>query len=268
MSKSKAKSVFTIIYPNLETLMYVRGKYPKLEEMEVGTDIINETFIEVHYLKAKQKAGEVLKDLIYFGTLLIAANRFKPLNDQHNVFHCFSLPQKLDQATQDQEATQVEAYNLSSEDLKPFAEYLKRKAEKQQVVTPEEQQESTPEEASWYKDHVIVSYDGDKDQVSFIYPIDKTLLSVEDKGISDLGKLGNITDGLRAYFNLKYDTEANVKFSLTVDKVKIQVNEVIKLSSQLGIKLEELITDLTEKVSALVLRSDYSAKHIENLTRI
>lgn len=137
MSKSKAKSVFTIIYPNLETLMYVRGKYPKLEEMEVGTDIINETFIEVHYLKAKQKAGEVLEDLIYFGTLLIAANRFKPLNDQHNVFHCWSLPQKVEQTTQDQEATQVEAYNLSSEDLKPFAEYLKRKAEKQQVTEQE-----------------------------------------------------------------------------------------------------------------------------------
>ena len=265
MSKLKAKSVFTIVYPNLETLMYVRGKYPKLEEMEVGTDIINETFIEVHYLKAKAKADEVLDDLIYFGTLLIAANRFKPLNDQHNVFHCFSLPQKVEQTTQDQEATQVEAYNLSSEDLKPFAAYLKRKAEKQQVATPEE---STPEEASWCKDHVIVTYDGDEDQVSFIYPIDKTLLSVEDKSISDLGKLGNITDGLRAYFNLKYDTESNVQFSLTIDKVKIHVNEVIKLSSQLGIKLEELIADLTEKVSALVLQPDYYAKRIKNLTRI
>lgn len=240
MSKSKAKSVFTIIYPNLETLMYVRGKYPKLEEMEVGTDIINETFIEVHYLKAKAKAGEVLKDLIYFGTLLIAANRFKPLNDHHNVFHCWSLPQKVEQTTQDQEATQVEA-------AESFGEYLKRVAEKQQVAEQEKP-------ACHVRDHVVVTYEADV--ITFSYPLKKTLLADEGPN-TFFSKFSSIADTVRDYVRLKYGTGSDLNFSTNAGKFEIAINDIHRLSFETGMDIESLSVALCRRISSIVVKPEY-----------
>lgn len=240
MSKSKAKSVFTIIYPNLETLMYVRGKYPKLEEMEVGTDIINETFIEVHYLKAKAKAGEVLDDLIYFGTLLIAANRFKPLNDHHTVFQCVGLPQKLEQATQGQESTEVDA-------AESFGVYLKRVAEKQQVAEQEKP-------ACHVRDHVVVTYE--TDVITLSYPLKKTLLA--DEGTNTFfNKFRSIADTVRDYVRLKYGTGSDLNFSTNAGKFEIAINDIHRLTFETGLDIESLAATLGRRISSIVVKPEY-----------
>ena len=240
MSKSKAKSVFTIIYPNLETLMYVRGKYPKLEEMEVGTDVINETFIEVHYLKAKAKAGEVLDDLIYFGTLLIAANRFKPLNDQHTVFHCVGLPQKVEQADQGQESTEVEA-------AESFGEYLKRVAEKQQVAEQEKP-------ACYVRDHVVVTYEADV--ITLSYPLKKTLLADEGPN-TFFNKFHSIADTVRDYVRLKYGTGSDLNFSTNAGKFEIAINDIHRLSFETGMDIESLSVALCRRINSIVVKPEY-----------
>lgn len=104
--------IFSIEYPNLDTLLYVRKQYPQLADMEIGTSIIDEECIIAHYLPDEDKSCQVAEELIYFGTLLASTKHFHRTDDQYDlVYRCVSLRHEA------KESKTVEAFsNLGEEE--------------------------------------------------------------------------------------------------------------------------------------------------------
>lgn len=102
--------IFSIEYPNLNTLLFIRKQYPQLADMEIGTSIIDEECIIVHYLPAEDKACQVAEELIYFGTLLSSTKYFHRTDDQYDlVYRCVSLAHEV------KESKTVEAFSSLGE---------------------------------------------------------------------------------------------------------------------------------------------------------
>ena len=102
--------IFSIEYPNLDTLLFIRKQYPQLADMEIGTSIIDEECIIVHYLPAEDKANQVAEELIYFGTLLSSTKHFHRTDDQYDlVYRCVSLAHEVE------ESKTVEAFSSLDE---------------------------------------------------------------------------------------------------------------------------------------------------------
>lgn len=104
--------IFSIEYPNLDTLLFIRKQYPQMADMEIGTSIIDEECIIVHYLPADDKPVQIAEELIYFGTLLSSTKHFHRTDDQYDlVYRCVSL------AHEAEESKTVEAFsNLGEEE--------------------------------------------------------------------------------------------------------------------------------------------------------
>lgn len=89
---SNINPIFSIEYPNLDTMLYIRKQYPQMADMEIGTSIIDEECIIVHYLPADDKPVQIAEELIYFGTLLASTNHFHRTDDQYDlVYRCVNL---------------------------------------------------------------------------------------------------------------------------------------------------------------------------------
>lgn len=89
---SNINPIFSIEYPNLDTLLFIRKQYPQLADMEIGTSIIDEECIIAHYLPDEDKPCQVAEELIYFGTLLASTKHFHRTEDQYDlVYRCVSL---------------------------------------------------------------------------------------------------------------------------------------------------------------------------------
>ena len=89
---SNINPIFSIEYPNLDTMLYIRKQYPQMADMEIGTSIIDEECIIVHYLPADDKPVQIAEELIYFGTLLSSTQHFHRTDDQYDlVYRCVSL---------------------------------------------------------------------------------------------------------------------------------------------------------------------------------
>lgn len=102
--------IFSIEYPNLDTLLFIRKQYPQLADMEIGTSIIDEECIVAHYLPAEDKACQVAEELIYFGTLLSSTKHFHRTDDQYDlVYRCVSLGHEAE------ESKTVEAFSSLGE---------------------------------------------------------------------------------------------------------------------------------------------------------
>ena len=98
--------IFSIEYPNLDTLLFIRKQYPQLADMEIGTSIIDEECIIVHYLPSEDEACQVAEELIYFGTLLSSTKYFHRTEDQYDlIYRCVSL------AHEAEESKTVEAFS-------------------------------------------------------------------------------------------------------------------------------------------------------------
>ena len=107
---SNVNPIFSIEYPNLDTLLFIRKQYPQLADMEIGTSIIDEECIVAHYLPAEDKACQVAEELIYFGTLLASTKHFHRTDDQYDlVYRCVSL------AHEAEESKTVEAFSSLGE---------------------------------------------------------------------------------------------------------------------------------------------------------
>ena len=109
---SNINPIFSIEYPNLDTLLFIRKQYPQMADMEIGTSIIDEECIITHYLPAEDKPCQVAEELIYFGTLLASTKHFHRTDDQYDlVYRCVSL------AHEAEESKTVEAFsNLGEEE--------------------------------------------------------------------------------------------------------------------------------------------------------
>ena len=91
--------IFSIEYPNLDTLLHIRKQYPQLADMEIGTSIIDEECIIVHYLPSEDKACQVAEELIYFGSLLSSTTHFHRTDDQYDlVYRCVSLAHEAEES--------------------------------------------------------------------------------------------------------------------------------------------------------------------------
>ena len=89
---SNINPIFSIEYPNLDTLLFIRKQYPQLADMEIGTTIVDEECILAHYLPSEDEACEVATELIYFGTLLASTNHFHRTYDEHELlYRCVNL---------------------------------------------------------------------------------------------------------------------------------------------------------------------------------
>lgn len=110
---SNINPIFSIEYPNLDTLLFIRKQYPQLVDMEIGTSIIDEECIIAHYLPDEDKPCQVAEELIYFGMLLATTKHFHRTDDQYDlVYRCVSL------AHEAKESKTVEAFSSLGEDEK------------------------------------------------------------------------------------------------------------------------------------------------------
>lgn len=117
---SNINPIFSIEYPNLDTLLYIRKQYPQLADMEIGTTIVDEECILAHYLPSEDEACEVAEELIYFGTLLASTNHFHRTYDEHELlYRCVSLRHeaKPEQSTDEERVNQVSVEHARRNDV-------------------------------------------------------------------------------------------------------------------------------------------------------
>lgn len=117
---SNINPIFSIEYPNLDTLLFIRKQYPQLADMEIGTTIVDEECILAHYLPSEDEACEVAAELIYFGTLLASTNHFHRTYDEHELlYRCVNLRHeaKPEQSTDEERVNQVSVEHASRNDV-------------------------------------------------------------------------------------------------------------------------------------------------------
>lgn len=117
---SNINPIFSIEYPNLDTLLYIRKQYPQLADMEIGTTIVDEECILAHYLSSEDEACQVAEELIYFGTLLASTKHFHRTEDQYDlVYRCVSLRHeaKPEQSTDEERVNQVSVEHARRNDV-------------------------------------------------------------------------------------------------------------------------------------------------------
>lgn len=117
---SNINPIFSIEYPNLDTMLYIRKQYPQMADMEIGTSIIDEECIIVHYLPADDKPVQIAEELIYFGTLLSSTQHFHRTDDQYDlVYRCVSLRHeaKPEQTTDEERVNQVSVEHARRNDV-------------------------------------------------------------------------------------------------------------------------------------------------------
>ena len=117
---SNINPIFSIEYPNLDTLLYIRKQYPQLADMEIGTTIVDEECILAHYLPADDKSCQVAEELIYFGTLLATTKHFHRTDDQYDLaYRCVSLAHeaKAEQSTDEERVNQVSVEHARRNDV-------------------------------------------------------------------------------------------------------------------------------------------------------
>lgn len=117
---SNINPIFSIEYPNLDTMLYIRKEYPQLADMEIGTTIVDEECILAHYLPSEDEACEVAAELIYFGTLLASTNHFHRTYDEHELlYRCVNLryEAKPEQSTDEERVNQVSVEHARRNDV-------------------------------------------------------------------------------------------------------------------------------------------------------
>ena len=117
---SNINPIFSIEYPNLDTMLYIRKQYPQMADMEIGTSIIDEECIIVHYLPADDKPVQIAEELIYFGTLLSSTQHFHRTDDQYDlVYRCVNLRHeaKPEQNTDEERVNQVSVEHARRNDV-------------------------------------------------------------------------------------------------------------------------------------------------------
>lgn len=117
---SNINPIFSIEYPNLDTLLFIRKQYPQLADMEIGTTIVDEECILAHYLPSEDEACEVAAELIYFGTLLASTNHFHRTYDEHELlYRCVNLRHeaKPEQSTDEERVNQVSVEHTRRNDV-------------------------------------------------------------------------------------------------------------------------------------------------------
>lgn len=117
---SNINPIFSIEYPNLDTLLFIRKQYPQLADMEIGTTIVDEECILAHYLPSEDEACEVAAELIYFGTLLASTNHFHRTYDEHELlYRCVNLRHeaKPEQSTDEERVNQVSVEHARRNDV-------------------------------------------------------------------------------------------------------------------------------------------------------
>lgn len=109
---SNINPIFSIEYPNLDTLLFIRKQYPQLADMEIGTSIIDEGCIIAHYLPDEDKPCQVAEELIYFGMLLATTKHFHRTDDQYDlVYRCVSLRHEAKPEQSNEKVTVMHARN-------------------------------------------------------------------------------------------------------------------------------------------------------------
>lgn len=230
---SNINPIFSIEYPNLDTLLYIRKQYPQLADMEIGTSIIDEECIIAHYLPDEDKSCQVAEELIYFGTLLASTKHFHRTDDQYDlVYRCVSLVHEAE------ESKTVEAFSNLGEEEK-----IKAKIE---VPSFER------------VNQVSVEHDRKRDILFIAYPRDKTEFSDIDFNKPDtffetrVAINAQIGDMFKEIFGVR----PIVSLSVGENNIGVYVLNITRFC--LGAKTT--IEDVVPNINAVVLKREHQSE--------
>ena len=230
---SNINPIFSIEYPNLDTLLFIRKQYPQLADMEIGTTIVDEECIITHYLPAKDEAYEVAEELIYFGTLLASTKHFHRTDDQYDlVYRCVSL------AHEAEESKTVEAFSSLGEEEK-----IKVKME---VPSFER------------VNQVSVEHDRKRDILFIAYPRDKTEFSDIDFNKPDtfFETRVAINAQIGDMFKRTFGVRPIVSLSVGENNIGVYVLNITRFC--LGAKTT--IEDVVPNINAVVLKREHQSE--------
>lgn len=224
--------IFSIEYPNLDTLLFIRKQYPQLVDMEIGTSIIDEECIIVHYLPDEDKPCQVAEELIYFGMLLATTKHFHRTDDQYDlVYRCVSL------AHEAKESKTVEAFSSLGEDEKI----------KVKIEVP-----------SFERVNQVEINHGRDDVLTITYPRDQTVFSNVDVDVCstylDLQK--SIASDI--YEMLKEEFGSGPKTRLFIGKNNVSFHIVDFTRFRLG--AETTTEEVVSEISAFLLKPEHRGK--------
>lgn len=229
---SNINPIFSIEYPNLDTLLFIRKQYPQLADMEIGTSIIDEECIIAHYLPDEDKPCQVAEELIYFGMLLATTKHFHRTDDQYDlVYRCVSL------AHEAKESKTVEAFSGLGEDEKI----------KVKIEVP-----------SFERVNQVEINHGRDDVLTITYPRDQTVFSNVDVDVRstylDLQK--SIASDI--YEMLKEEFGSGPKTRLFIGKNNVSFHIVDFTRFRLG--AETTTEEVVSEISAFLLKPEHRGK--------
>lgn len=229
---SNINPIFSIEYPNLDTLLFIRKQYPQLADMEIGTSIIDEGCIIAHYLPDEDKPCQVAEELIYFGMLLATTKHFHRTDDQYDlVYRCVSL------AHEAKESKTVEAFSSLGEDEKI----------KVKIEVP-----------SFERVNQVEINHGRDDVLTITYPRDQTVFSNVDVDVCstylDLQK--SIASDI--YEMLKEEFGSGPKTRLFIGKNNVSFHIVDFTRFRLG--AETTTEEVVSEISAFLLKPEPRGK--------
>lgn len=222
--------IFSIEYPNLDTLLFIRKQYPQLADMEIGTSIIDEECIIAHYLPDEDKPCQVAEELIYFGTLLATTKHFHRTDDQYDlVYRCVSL------AHEAEESKTVEAFSSLGEEEKI----------KVKIEVPSFERVN----------QVSVEHARRNDVLTITYPRDKTVFAGVNFKVPNLTLVPQ-TEVINAIlFMLKDKFGSQPELRLYVSKYNVTVHIFDFTRFRIGAKTT--IEDVVPNINALVLKHEH-----------
>ena len=227
---SNINPIFSIEYPNLDTLLFIRKQYPQLADMEIGTSIIDEECIIAHYLPAEDKPCQLAEELIYFGTLLASTKLFHRTDDQYDlVYRCVSL------AHEAEESKTVEAFSNLGEEEKI----------KVKIEVPSFERVN----------QVSVDHARRNDVLTITYPRDKTVFAGVNFKVPNLTLVPQ-TEVINAIlFMLKDKFGSQPELRLYVGKYNVTVH--IFDFTRFCIGSKTTIEDVVPNINAVVLKHEH-----------
>lgn len=227
---SNINPIFSIEYPNLDTLLFIRKQYPQLADMEIGTTIVDEECIIAHYLPDEDKPCQVAEELIYFGTLLASTQHFHRTDDQYDlVYRCVSLVHEAE------ESKTVEAFSSLGEEEKI----------KVKIEVPSFERVN----------QVSVEHARRNDVLTITYPRDKTVFAGVNFKVPNLTLVPQ-TEVINAIlFMLKDKFGSQPELRLYVGKCNVTVH--IFDFTRFCIGSKTTIEDVVPNINAVVLKREH-----------
>lgn len=231
---SNINPIFSIEFPNLDTLLFIRKQYPQLADMEIGTTIVDEECILAHYLPSEDTACQVAEELIYFGMLLATTKHFHRTDDQYDlVYRCVSLAHEVE------ESKTVEAFSNLGEEEKI----------KVKIEVP-----------SFERVNQVEINHGRDDVLTITYPRDQTVFSNVDVDVDVRNTYLDLQKSIASdiYEMLKEEFGSGPKTRLFIGKNNVSFHIVDFTRFRLG--AETTTEEVVSEISAFLLKPEHRGK--------